>query len=100
MLILLSAVLSTLGSMFRSRAVLEDMAPRHQIGVLKRSARSRGIVVWERKSTGTTQTCLAFAGTRPNEAVANAILRAIEPNAIEAAIAAVDACPYRKLRPD
>jgi len=37
-----------------------------------------------------TQTCLAFAGTRPDEAVANAILRAIEPNAIEAAIAAVE----------
>src|SRR5712691_7132432 len=43
MLILLSAVLSTLGSMFRSRAVLEleHMALRHQIGVLKRSARKR-----------------------------------------------------------
>ena len=37
-----------------------------------------------------TQTCLAFAGTRPDEAVANAILRAVEPNAIEAAIAAVE----------
>ncbi len=35
MLILLSALLSTLGSMFRSRAVLElaRMALRHQIGV-------------------------------------------------------------------
>src|SRR5712691_8862270 len=43
MLILLSAVLSTLGSLFRSRAVLEleHMALRHQIGVLKRSARKR-----------------------------------------------------------
>jgi hypothetical protein len=37
-----------------------------------------------------TQTCLAFAGARPDEAVGNAILRAIEPNAIEAAIAAVE----------
>jgi DNA invertase Pin-like site-specific DNA recombinase len=37
-----------------------------------------------------TQTCLAFAGARPDEAVANAILRAIEPNAIEAAISAVE----------
>src|SRR5580700_7054051 len=37
-----------------------------------------------------TQTCLAFAGTRPDAAVANAILRAVEPNAIEAAIAAVE----------
>ena len=37
MLILLSALLSTLGSMFRARAVLEleHMALRHQIGVLK-----------------------------------------------------------------
>ena len=36
MLILLSAILSTLCSMFRSRAVLEleDMALRHQIGAL------------------------------------------------------------------
>ena len=43
MLILLSAILSTLCSMFRSRAVLEleNMALRHQIGVLKRSARKR-----------------------------------------------------------
>ena len=43
MLILLSALLSTLGSMFRSRAALEleNMALRHQIGVLKRSARKR-----------------------------------------------------------
>src|SRR5258705_3476847 len=43
MLILLSAVLSTLGSMFRSRAALEleHIALRHQIGVLKRSARKR-----------------------------------------------------------
>ena len=43
MLILLSALLSTLGSMFRSRAVLEleHMALRHQIGVLKRSAGKR-----------------------------------------------------------
>ena len=43
MLILLSALLSTLCSMFRSRAVLEleHIALRHQIGVLKRSARKR-----------------------------------------------------------
>jgi hypothetical protein len=43
MLILLSAYLSTLGSMFRSRAALEleNLALRHQIGVLKRSARKR-----------------------------------------------------------
>lgn len=43
MLILLSAVLSTLGSMCRSRAALEleHIALRHQIGVLKRSARKR-----------------------------------------------------------
>jgi putative transposase len=43
MLILLSALLSTLGSMFRSRAALEleHIALRHQIGVLKRSARKR-----------------------------------------------------------
>src|SRR6266567_5607607 len=43
MLILLSALLSTLCSMFRSRAVLEleNIALRHQIGVLKRSARKR-----------------------------------------------------------
>src|SRR5260221_14520277 len=43
MLILLSALLSALGSMFRSRAVLEleNIALRHQIGVLKRSARKR-----------------------------------------------------------
>ena|ERR1700676_380586 len=43
MLILLSALLSTLWSMFRSRAALEleHIALRHQIGVLKRSARKR-----------------------------------------------------------
>src|ERR1039458_711030 len=43
MLILLSAFLSTLGSMFRARAALElkNLALRHQIGVLKRSARKR-----------------------------------------------------------
>ncbi len=43
MLILLSALMSTLCSMFHSRAVLEleNMALRHQIGVLKRSARKR-----------------------------------------------------------
>src|SRR5438477_7092795 len=43
MLILLSALVSTLCSMFRSRAALEleHMALRHQIGVLKRSARKR-----------------------------------------------------------
>src|ERR1700693_5713697 len=43
MLILLSALLSTLSSMFRSRAALEleHIALRHQIGVLKRSARKR-----------------------------------------------------------
>ena len=40
MLILLSALLSKLCSMFRSRAVLEleNIALRHQIGILKRSA--------------------------------------------------------------
>jgi hypothetical protein len=43
MLILLSALLSTLRSMFRARAALEreHIALRHQIGVLKRSARKR-----------------------------------------------------------
>ena len=42
MLILLSAVHSTLCSMFRSRAaLLEHVALRHQIGVLKGSARKR-----------------------------------------------------------
>jgi hypothetical protein len=43
MLILFSALLPTLCSMFRSRVVLEleNMALRHQIGVLKRSARKR-----------------------------------------------------------
>src|SRR5438445_2627240 len=43
MLILLSALVSTLCSRFRSRAALEleHMALRHQIGVLKRSARKR-----------------------------------------------------------
>jgi hypothetical protein len=43
MFILLSAFPSTLFSMFRSRAVLglENMALRHQIGVLKRSAAKR-----------------------------------------------------------
>ena len=44
MLILLSALFTTLGSMFRSRAVvleLENIALRHQIGFLKRSARKR-----------------------------------------------------------
>ena len=41
--ILLSALLSSLGSLFRSRAALqlENIALRHQIGVLKRSAGKR-----------------------------------------------------------
>ena len=41
MLIFLTTLLGTLSSMFRSRAVLEleDLALRHQIGVLQRSAR-------------------------------------------------------------
>jgi hypothetical protein len=43
MLILLFALLSTLGSLFRPRAAqaLENLALRHQIGVLKRSAGKR-----------------------------------------------------------
>jgi transposase InsO family protein len=43
MLILLTTLLGTLSSMFRSRAVLEleNLALRHQIGVLQRSARKR-----------------------------------------------------------
>jgi putative transposase len=43
MVIVLSALFSTLGLMFRSRAALEleHMALRHQIGVLKRSAGKR-----------------------------------------------------------
>jgi putative transposase len=43
MLILLSALLSSLGPLFRSRAALEleNLALRHQIGVLKRSAGKR-----------------------------------------------------------
>jgi hypothetical protein len=44
-----------------------------------------------------TQTCLAFAAAQPDEVVANAILRAIEPNAIEAAIAAVERCAHQPL---
>jgi hypothetical protein len=36
------------------------------------------------------RTCLAFAGARPDEAVAKAILSAIEPNAIEAAMTAAE----------
>jgi putative transposase len=43
MLILLTTLLGTLPSMFRSRALLEleNLALRHQIGVLRRSARKR-----------------------------------------------------------
>src|ERR1700738_4731969 len=43
MLILLATLLSTLHSIFRSRAVLEleNLALRHQIGVLQRSTRRR-----------------------------------------------------------
>jgi len=43
MLIFLTTLLGTLSSMFRSRAVLEleNLALRHQIGVLQRSARKR-----------------------------------------------------------
>jgi hypothetical protein len=43
MLILLSALLSTLGSMLRGRTALEleNLALRQQIGVLKRSAGER-----------------------------------------------------------
>ena len=43
MLIFLTTLLGTLSSMFRSRAVLEleNLALRHQLGVLQRSARKR-----------------------------------------------------------
>ena len=43
MLIFLTTLLGTLSSMFRSRAVLEleNVALRHQVGVLRRSARKR-----------------------------------------------------------
>ena len=43
MLIVLTTLLGTQSSMFRSRAVLEleNLALRHQIGVLQRSARKR-----------------------------------------------------------
>jgi len=43
MLIFLTTLLGTLSSMFRSRAVLEleNVALRHQIGVLQRSAKKR-----------------------------------------------------------
>ena len=43
MLIFLTTVLDTLASMFRSRAALEleNLALRHQVGVLQRSARKR-----------------------------------------------------------
>ena len=43
MLIVLTTLLGTLSSMFRSRAVLEleNLALRHQIGVLQRPARKR-----------------------------------------------------------
>jgi putative transposase len=43
MLILLTTLLGTLSSMFRSRAMLEleNLALRHQVGVLQRSARKR-----------------------------------------------------------
>ena len=43
MLILLSAFLSTLGSIFRARSALEleNLALRYQIGVLERSVRKR-----------------------------------------------------------
>ena len=43
MLIVLTTLLGTLYSMFRSRAMLalESLALRHQIGVLQRSARKR-----------------------------------------------------------
>src|ERR1700739_2670392 len=43
MLILLTTLLGSLSSMFRSRAMLEleNLALRHQVGVLQRSARKR-----------------------------------------------------------
>jgi putative transposase len=46
MLISLTSVLATLRSIFRSRTALEleNFAPRHQIGVLQRSARKRPIL--------------------------------------------------------
>jgi hypothetical protein len=45
--ILLSALLSTLGSLLRSPSALEleNLALRHHIGVLKRSARKRPTVI-------------------------------------------------------
>jgi len=42
-----------------------------------------------------TRTCLAFAGVRPDEAVAKVILHAIEPSAIEAAITAAERAAHQ-----
>jgi len=39
---------------------------------------------------GTTAPCIAFGASRPDEAVAQELLRAVEPLAVEAAIAAMD----------
>jgi hypothetical protein len=62
--------------------------------------RKRGIVRYRylgAKDQEHTQTCLAFASARPDEAVGKAILNAIEPNAIEAAIAAAQRCAQKPL---
>ena len=44
-----------------------------------------------------TQTCFAFAAAQPDEAVAKAILCAIEPNAIDAAISAIERSAHQPL---
>ncbi len=62
--------------------------------------RKRGIVRYRClgvKDQEHTRQCLAFASARPDEAVAKAILKAIEPNAIEAAIAAAERCAHKPL---
>jgi hypothetical protein len=60
--------------------------------------RNRGIVRYRclgAKDQEHTQTCLAFASARPDEAVGKGILSAIEPNAIEVAIAAAERCAQK-----
>ncbi len=62
--------------------------------------RKRGIVRYRclgSRDQEHTQTCLAFASARADEAVAQAILRAIEPNAIEAAITAAERSIHKPL---
>jgi hypothetical protein len=67
MLIVLTTLLTTLSFIFRSRAVLEleNLALRHQIGVLRRSARKRFTLTRRSACCGSGCPASGATGVRP-----------------------------------